>query len=151
MRHFSVTEPRLLLLLPTLPMYHLDGAAYDGKSLEMEEYPLNPFSLQVMLKALLCWHHLSGCKSPVSVLKSPEIYPDTGTGQPWSWSCWLDGGGVFSPTAWSTGTHEAAGGGYSSPTAWVITKTRFSAGSSRRERGRAGKKERQSCWEKLIH
>lgn len=130
------------------------GCIWWRESLEMKEHPLNPFSLLVMLE-ILWWHHLSGCKSPVSVLKSPETYPDTGTGQPWVLillAGWRRAVFTHCQTgAWSMGAHEAAGEGYSSPTAWVITKTQFCAGSSRWERGRAGKKERQSCLEQFIH
>lgn len=75
---------------------------------------------------------------------------------PGFWSCWRDGCGMFvfthcQPAVWSTGIWGPAQGGYSSPTvlsdnkdsmSWVTTKTWFSAGSSRQERGRAGKKER---------
>lgn len=62
----------------------------------MKEHPLNPFS------PVLCFKSsdtisMAANTQPISVLKNPETYPDTGTGQPWVLILLARWTGMFSP------------------------------------------------------
>lgn len=115
MKHFGVAKASYAPSHITVASVLLSAGCIGwSESLERKEHPLNPFSPMLCFKSSDTIS-MAANTQPISVLKNPETYPDTGTGQPWvlillaGWT-----GDVFTHPwtgTWSMGQHEAAARG----------------------------------------